>query len=282
MDIRHPACLIGYQQENFANIESFKHLTGKKTLAIFFSAATNDLKDYADFLEHLKNNFDVVFVDDGYYGLCDDGQELTQNYSSDIFVDRFFEHYQNLINKYEQIILVGQSMGTIISLKLQPKIPRAKMVLTSAPYSEIRFRFDPMDQTFIKFLLDSEIGRELLDNEHDNFWNINFHRFLNLLPPNTGIIFERAQLKSFAHCLDDVHKFGLVNPSDIPEDWLIFFGRNDFWIADFCVQDKIRQRKNTFILNCGHGILQDNWPEVMAKVKEIYPELFSSFSFNYV
>lgn len=254
-----------YQQERFGNIETYTSFSGNKTLAIVLSGASNVFTDFQTFLGNLGNTYDVIYVDDGYYGLSDDGNDPDPTYSTNYFTVEFFNHYKDILSRYKKVIMIGQSYGAIEAIKLRQKIPSAGIVLASPPFSEFHFREESACHRLLNLFLKTKLGQSLVNKSKAE--KILKRELFRFLPRNTGNVIKRVRLKSYLHCLAEIFVFGKINPEIIPDDWLIFIGKNDVYLRELCIQDKLKERKNTHLLPCGHTILQTHWSEVMEEMR---------------
>ncbi len=256
-----------YVKNTIGDVEIYSSLEKRDSLIIFLSPAANDQTNFVDFLTYLEGKFDVIYVDGGYYGLCKNKNYNDKEFDSDDFVSVFYEFLKNKLNDYRQIFLLGASIGTIQILKLQSRIPNAKIILVSPPMSEYSFRFETFGRFFFKFFLKTRLGhRVILPN---NLFQKTVYLFLSLFSVPIANSFERVGYDSFVHALDEIMRFGVIDPKLFPEDWIVFIGRHDVFLGNFCCQSYLRSRKNTFLLDTGHTILQHHWLPVVNKIEEL-------------
>jgi pimeloyl-ACP methyl ester carboxylesterase len=239
---------------------------GHKELLIFFPAAGTGYDDYTGFLKSVKKAYDIIFVQKGYYGLSYQG-DINDQYSTKSFTDSLFKYFKDTIACYKKVTLVGQSFGTMQALSLKRKLPHARLVLISPTLSEKRFAISPLDRYTFTFLLKTSAGRLVLNILQQRRIKSFAKGLLTRVFPDVVRPIRRAGVISYLHCLSEIVQSGIIDPSGIESDTIFIIGEHDSFLKKLCIQDTIRARKKTVVIDSNHSVAQNNWKVVLHNLK---------------
>ena len=232
----------------------------------FFPSAATDRKDYTEMITDLKSSHTVYIFDGDYHGQFIERTkyEKKHNLSSDIFVKKFLDAYAESIKADpHQYCILAQSFGCIHAWRIKQLLPEVRVVMVAPPLSEDHFHRQKRGNILLRGIIHSRLIQSLIDRHSV--------KLAATLLDDSSVsrlqkAFQKTGILSFAHCLQEISRYGVVSAEAIPEDIVMIFGRHDPFLKALCIQTHLRQRARSHIYEADHNILQSSWGVVREKI----------------